>query len=108
MLLVGVSSKTWNLTVPFPGGCNSDIRVCKVSGRVYEIADTRPDQCEAVDRTRLRINVGATLCTLFLFSGFYHASLQANSRIMRGRRLSERKQAVTQGLCPRTPQDLAL
>jgi hypothetical protein len=33
---------------------------------------------------------------------------QGNARIMRGRRLSERKQAVTQGLLPPHPQDLAL
>jgi hypothetical protein len=32
--------------------------------------------------------------------------VHANARIMRGRRLSERKQAVAQGLCPRTPRIL--
>jgi hypothetical protein len=111
MLLVAVSNKTWNLKVPFPGGCNSDPKVCKLfPGGVYDIADARGDQCEAVDRTStvlefqntwsnfayllvgifilfrnrnlLGINVGANLCTLFLFSGLYHASLQPISQTM--------------------------
>jgi hypothetical protein len=109
MVLVAVSSKTWDLKIPYAGGCNT--ATCKLfPGGVADIADNRGDQCEAVNRksivlefentwsnfaylfagllilyrsrSLLAINVGANLCTLFLFSGFYHASLQPNLQTM--------------------------